>query len=218
MLAVAAVGLLGAAIAVWLGVRDDGASAEPAGPVSGSASAPSHTATPAPALPAPALAEPGKGGAPEVTDIERGAGGPREPSRQTVVDGVRIRDHRKHGGSDGPGQSLGNIRPPDSRKLSPDSVAAINKKVLEVIRDCTAEIPRDARADNPRLQGQITVNVKAGQVSVVQAAAQTLRVPGEFAERARLCVEQRAIGLTAQAVAGEADVEQYPIQLNHALP
>jgi hypothetical protein len=209
VLGLVALGLAGASIALWLGLRDDGASAQPS--ATGSASAPAaHTATPAPALP-------GSGGAPVVTEVPRRARPPQEPALESVVDGVRIRDHRK--GAVQPADLPPTLRPPDARKLSSETVAAINRKVLRVVVECAAGVPKEVRGDNPRLEGQILVNVKAGQVSVAQSTVLIRRVSdGTAAERAKQCVEQRALGLTAAAVAGEGDVENYSIQLSYALP
>jgi hypothetical protein len=208
LLALGALGVVAAVVVLYIALRgDDG----PAAPAEGSGSAVAQR-DPAP----PVLATPDRPGAPVVTPSERdrtprGGDAPRE----TVVNGVRVRDHR---GGSGSIDLPRNIHPPDSRKLMPETVGAINEKMYGLLRECMASVPREGRNPQSRIEGTIVVAVKSKLVTVTQSTMQVREAGGTELEPARQCMEQRALGLAVDVVADEQDVDAYSIMVDYALP
>jgi hypothetical protein len=215
VLALGALALVAAAVVLWLSLgrgKDDAPGEVRRDGSAGTAAAP----TPPPSLPTP---PPGdttdRAGQPVVSDNERTGSrpGPGDPPRETIVNGVRVRDHRKN---PVPIDLPPNLHPPDSRKLQSETVAAINRKVFAVVGECMSDVPREARGANPRLDGQVVVAVKNKQLAVTGSTMQLRDVVGASVDATRLCMEQKAVGLTVPA--DELDVEGYAISLSYALP
>lgn len=135
--------------------------------------------------------------------------------RDYVVGGVAVRDHRE--GDVKPFDMTPNLHAPDSRRLAPAVVALITSKVKAVLYQCATDVPREARGEQPKLEGQITVSIKEHVLTIVQAEARVRDVVGAAVEPTRQCVEQRAKGLTVDTPE-EADVAAYTISMSYLIP
>jgi hypothetical protein len=187
-------------IAVWLFVAKDEApaSSDSAPPPTASSGGAAPDDRPRPSLPneQPAIAEPG-GSASEYT-----------------VGGMQVRDHR---GGDQPKIDVPlNVHPPGSHELASSVVNDVAQQVRRVLADCASSLPREARGDKPKMQGQLVVAVKGEQLTVTGATVQLRDVFGAGLEPTRQCIEQRSIGLHA-AAAGEPDLDGYSIAVSFVL-
>jgi hypothetical protein len=139
---------------------------------------------------------------------------PSDPVRETVVDGVLVRDHRK---GDHPIPELPiHTRPPDRRRLASHLVQDISGKLQVVMKECTSAIPAAARGAKPKLEGVVFVDIKAGELKVIEASVQLGDITGDTTA-ARLCIEQKAVGQTI-AAKGVEDTTRYSITLAFAVP
>ncbi|MDB4953593.1 MAG: hypothetical protein JWO36_1162 [Myxococcales bacterium] len=202
-LVIAAAALLAGLVGLWLAMRTTEDSPSARASDSGSqdvivGNKPPGTVT-APALPA------GSGSAVQGED----------GARSYVVGGVQIRDHR--GGDQKPIDLPPNIHPPESRQLPSELTHAISQKVKQVMMECTADVPREARGPGPRLEGQIIVGIKDQKITISKATMQLRDVVGAAVEPTKACIEHKAIGLQA-AAADQADMESYSINLTFAIP
>lgn len=206
----AALGVLvvGAAIALWLALRSDDTPTAPAA---------DHPADP----PAQVAATDHAGGAPPSPALP--AGGPGDAAvttddagvRSYTVGGIQVRDHRA--GSQTPMDIPPNIHPPAARRLPSTLTHAISQQLEQVMRDCVASLPREARGKRPRLEGQIVVAIKDHQLSVTKSTMQLRNVSGAPVDSIKSCIEQRSIGLTTPA-ADQADLDTYSIGISFAIP
>jgi beta-lactam-binding protein with PASTA domain len=78
-------------------------------------------------------------------------------------------------------------------------------------------VPPEARGAKPRVDGQLLITIKSGQVSISGITVEISNVVGATLEPAKQCIQQKALGVTVPQV-DEEDLENYPIQLSYALP
>ncbi len=207
VLVIGAVAVVAAGIILWLKLRDQGAAA---GTAQGSAGAttvqtdhpqdPSNPATPtagSAAFPASPSGSSGSGSAAEYT-----------------VGGVTVRDHRS---GNRPQLDLPpNLHAPDSRKVSASLVRELSEKFKIGMRECTKDVPVEARGTKPRIEGAITIQIKDHAVSVTASTMQLREIVGASVEPTKQCLEQQSLKLTHTAP-DEADVEGYQINLSFAV-
>jgi len=134
------------------------------------------------------------------------------PVRETVVDGIRVRDHRT--GDHGP-ITLPDIHRHDPQRLPPDVVKTVLAQLQPALKECTAQIPQEARNPKSRLAGSVVVGIKDGTLSVNEANVGFEDVTGEIAG-AKSCFEKKAVGQTVPAAVGDKD--HYTIVLRFKLP
>jgi len=79
---------------------------------------------------------------------------------------------------------------------------------------CAAQLPRPGRAG--RVEGQLEVAVRGGQVAIVKAMFVVHGPEGQDADDLRQCAERAAIGL-ATASPGEPDLDGYAIHVSYAI-
>ncbi len=205
VLALGAVVVLGAASGLWLWLRDgdgapagserthgEGTSSEIATPAA--REVPSTTVT-------PSLSDP--------AHVPAGSDGVREYKVGDVV----VRDHRK--GDHLPIDIPPNIHPPDERKVSSTLTADLAQKVRAVMSDCVASLPKEARGDKPRLEGQVTIAIRDKQVRVTAATMQLRDVVGASVEETKACIERRSVGITTAT--DEPDLTDYTINVSFAV-
>ncbi|HWU88812.1 MAG TPA: hypothetical protein VN253_16210, partial [Kofleriaceae bacterium] len=158
-------------------------------------------------------------GAPQVVSAERTsattAGSDGDPGyTETVINGVRVRDHRKDRSA--PIQLGSGRRPPDGRKIQPSLTADISNRILPIVRQCGASVPAEARGGKPRVEGEVVIAIRNQQVQITRASVRLTDVVGDFAESAKQCIDQKTLGLTVPA-GDEADLEDYTITLSYGL-
>jgi hypothetical protein len=85
------------------------------------------------------------------------------------------------------------------------------------VRACAASLPREARSERSRVEGQITIAIKDHLATVTAAAFQLRDIAEPAQAEVKQCLTQRAVGLTAPA-GDEADLDSYGISLSLALP
>lgn len=216
LLAIGAVVVIGAVIALWLGLRSD----KPATP---EAQAPASTGPTARAGDRPIT--PGivdRGGTvappelPNVSSVPRGTHASDNPPAESMVDGIRVRDHRKP--EDRVPMDLPpNLHPPTSRRIKPTLTGALTDQVRKIMSACGASVPKQELGGKPRLEGQIVIAVK-GQQALVTSAVMVMRdASGPGVDQAKQCIEQQAVGVNVPAP-DEADVAGYSINLSFAFP
>jgi hypothetical protein len=206
LLVIGGVVLVALVVALWhLHAKDDGAAAQTSPSVQGSAvvvatgssaAAPTVTATSRgdhPALPAPA---------------------PGDSPKDYVVGDIRVRDHRA--GDSEPLDIPPNVHPAEGRVLPSTLTHEIGQKVKAVVMDCTASLPKDARGDRPRVEGQIEVAIKDKKMTITKATMQLRDVIGDAALPTKQCVEAKSVGL-ANAAPDQADLESYSINVTFAI-
>jgi len=212
-LIIAVIAATAAGLLLWMILRsgDDGASA----------SAPQKPgAGPGIATEPPALARKDgedRPGAPQVVASEEGrraAGGEDNQVTETVVNGVRVRDHRKDKSK--PFTMPEQIRAPGTRRIAAEVNQAISSQVLPIVRACVASVPADAKGAKPKVEGEMIVSIKGHQVRVGSVSVELADITGAAVEATRQCIQQKAIGLTA-AAPDEDDLENYPIHLSISL-
>jgi hypothetical protein len=175
------------------------------------AATPGSAAVIAPTPPAPSRHLPAALPAAGSDQVVREGSDPRD----YVVGGVAIRDHRD--GEVKPLDMTPNLHAPDSRRLAPTVVALITGKVKAALYQCANDIPREARGEQPKLEGQITVSIKAHVLTIDRAEAHVRDIVGAAVEPTQQCVEQRAKGLTVDTPE-EADVAVYTISMSYLIP
>jgi hypothetical protein len=136
--------------------------------------------------------------------------------KEYVVDGVRVRDHRK--GERTTAVPLPRVaKRPDGRQLAPAVVQTLNKSLQAVLAECVAQIPKDQRGNGARLEGVIQVDVKNHKLGVTEATMQLSKISApEVAGAVKQCMEQKSAGISADAP-DEADVERYALTVSFAL-
>jgi hypothetical protein len=193
------------AIGGWLLFRKE----KPAAPAaSGSAAvteAPT-TATPTSTDPAPRL--------PSSSVDSTHPVAPAGSANEYVVGDVRVRDHRS--GSNAPLDIPPNIHRPNTRQLPSTLTADVAQKVRAVLVDCTKDLPKEARGEHPRLEGQVVVAIKDHKLTVTGATMQLRDVSGDALEPTRQCIEQHAVGLETAAT-DQDDLDNYSIGVTFAV-
>ena len=153
----------------------------------------------------------------QVTSSEgRRGSSDRPPPTETIINGVRVRDHRKDRSSP---ISLPTTRPPPrGRRITPELTGAFINQINPIVRECAAtHLPPEVRGAKPRAAGQILIAIKDQQASVTSTTVELSDVTGGTVDQARKCIEDKSVGLTAPA-ANEADLEDYPIQISFVIP
>ena len=191
--------VLAAAFGLWLLLRKDDSAV--------ASTAPSEAPAPV------ASREPGTTVAPSLPTPPPALGS--DPATEYRVGDVQIRDHR--GGDVVPRDIPPNIHPPDTRELPSTLTHAISQKVRQVMMECVADLPREARGPQPRLEGQILVSIKEKRLTLVESTMQLRDVVGAALEPVRQCIQTRSVGLDTPA-ADQADIEKYSIQITFAIP
>jgi hypothetical protein len=164
-----------------------------------------------------------------ITEADPGNRGksPRPPSAQTpgdsgdgsatdyMVGDVRVRDHRA---GDHPQVDLPPaVRVPGGRKVASKVTFDLAQQLRPLVIQCGGNVPKDARGDKPRADGEITMAIKDHQAVIATAAFQLRDVTGDYAAAVKTCLEQKSVGVSAPA-GDEADLEGYPITLSLRLP
>lgn len=209
VVAVAAAGLL-----LWMilrsGDEDPAASpqqtaAGPAAPSGGRAAA--GEAGERPSLPSTATPEQGR--------RRRGSGDEARTTTETIINGVRVRDHRR----DRSKPIVLPSRPPPahSRKIPPELTREISNRILPIVRECASQVPPEARGERPRVEGQVVIAIKSQQVQLSEATIEITGVVGAPLETAKQCIRDKALVVTVPA-GEEADLADYPIRLSYTLP
>ncbi len=217
-LIIAGVAVVAAALLLWMIMRsgDDDASASPpqaaGGGSSGSSGASGDGASAGeggdrPSLPSVASSEDGR--------RRRSSGDEDRPTTETIINGVRVRDHRR----DRSKPIAIPTRPPPAhaRKIPPTLTREISNRILPIVRECASQVPPEARGVKPRVQGEVVIAIKGQQVQITQATIEISDVVGASLEPAKQCIQQKALGVTVPA-AEESDLEDYPIRLSYTLP
>jgi hypothetical protein len=159
--------------------------------------------------------------APTVTATERGERpalpepAPGQSPKDYVVGDIRVRDHRA--GDSEPLDIPPNVHPAEGRALPSTLTHEIAQKVKAVVMACTASLPEDARGGRPRVEGQIEVAIKGGQMTITKSTMQLREVIGDAALTTKQCVETKSIGL-ANPAPDQADLDRYSINVTFAIP
>jgi hypothetical protein len=209
LLVLGGVAVIALIVGLWLVLaNDDGAAAQT-----------SSTTSPAPT--GTSVGVPPPRGEPTVTTTERGerpelpaTTSPEHP-RDYVVGDIRVRDHRS--GDNVPLDIPPNVHPPEGPKIPSTLTHAVAQQLKPIMMECVASLPKDARGDRPRLEGQLIIAIKDHKATVTKSTMQLRNVSGESVEPAKQCIESRAIGIEAQA-ADQADLDSYSINISFAIP
>ena len=200
-LVVAAVVLAG--ILVWSLLRARTSDAPASAPQPGSAAPPTaqRVSGSASVIPAPSL--PRSSGEPRLPDPGSGS--------DYVIGDVHVRDHRA--GNNAPMDVPPNIHAPNTRQLPSTLTQDIAQKIRGVLADCAKAVPKDARGDHPRVEGQILVSIKDHTLSITQATMQLRDLSNEdVAAATKQCVETHAVGLSTDA-SDQDDIDNYSISV-----
>lgn len=136
-------------------------------------------------------------------------------SREYVVDGVRIRDHRT---GDHPQIDLAPpVHAPEGRRIPSELTSAIAQKLRGVVAECAAGVAADARGEKPRAEGEILIAIKNRQATVTGGTIQMRDVTGASVDAIKQCIEQKSIGVAAPS-GDEPDIDRYAITLSLRLP
>jgi hypothetical protein len=209
VVAVAAAGLL-----LWLILRsgDEDAAASPPQTAGGPAAPSGHQASGGergerPSLPSTASPAEGR--------RRRGSGDAERTTTETIINGVRVRDHRR----DRSKPIVIPPRPPPAhaRKIAPELTREISNRILPIVRECASQVPPEARGGKPRVEGQVVIAIKGQQVQISQATIEISDVVGASLEPAKQCIQDKTLGVTVPA-SEEADLVDYPIRLSYTLP
>jgi hypothetical protein len=196
--------LVASILAVWLLRTKHDAPAAPPQPTGSAAPVVERVSGSASVTAAPSL--PDNGG--EARLAEPGSGS------DYVVGDVHVRDHRS--GSNAPMDVPPNIHAPNTRQLPSTLTQDIAQKVRAVLADCAKDVPKDARGDHPRLEGQILVSIKDHTLSITKATMQLRDLSNDAAEATKQCVEAHAVGLQTEA-SDQDDIDNYSIGVTFAV-
>jgi hypothetical protein len=164
---------------------------------------------------------PGTGGQPTVTGGTTGdrpalpAPPPGQNPRDYVVGDVRVRDHRS--GDNKPLDVPPTAHPAEGRLLPSTLTHEVSQKLKAVMRECVASLPKDARGDKPRLEGQVVLAIKDKKLTVTKSLMQLRDVSGESVEPTKQCIEAKALGVENPA-ADQADLDNYAFNISFAIP
>ena len=201
--------VLAIVIALWLALNKDTSAAGSTSSGSGASSPVAGDVTPPPR------------GTPSVTNgttaeppaLPQASDG--EHPRDYVVGDIRVRDHRS--GDNKPLDIPPNPHPAEGRAIPSTLTHEIAGKVKQVMMQCVANLPADARGNKPRLEGQISIAIRNQKVTVSKSTMQLRDVTGESVEPTKQCIEQKSIGLE-NAAPDQADLDDYTINLSFAIP
>jgi hypothetical protein len=159
-------------------------------------------------------------GTPNAPSLPGTSGQPSDPgSAQNptdyVVGDIRVRDHR--GGNNKPLDIPPNIHPAEHRELPSALTTALSHEVKLLFFACGADVPKDARGDKPKLEGQMTTAIKDHKLVVTGMVAQIRDVNAPYQDQLKACVEQKAVGTTV-AANDQEDITDYGVQISFALP
>ncbi|HTL37938.1 MAG TPA: hypothetical protein VL326_32625 [Kofleriaceae bacterium] len=199
------VAVLGAAVGIWLLMRGDKADAQ-------SGSYEPHATQVTPAQPAPS-APSVTAGSSDHPALPQPA--PGENPRDYVVGDIRVRDHRA--GDNAPLDIPPNVHPAEGRSLPSTLTHEVAQKVKAVMMECVANLPKDARGEHPRLEGQVMLAIKANKVTITSSTMQLRNVSGESVEPTKQCIESKTVGIE-NAAPDQADLDQYPFNISFAIP
>jgi hypothetical protein len=209
MLAIGAAVVLAAGVILWLMLRDDNRATP---------STPSTTTqqTPEPVVRPPAADRIPAPNTPVVTDSDepRSAQAEAEQPREYTVGGIEVRDHRT--GNHPPMDLPLNIHPPTTHRVAAALVHELSSKIQGVMKECTANLPPEARGTKPRLEGVVWIAIKDKQARVTEATMQLRDVVGDAVEPTKTCIQEKSVGITTPA-ANEPDLEKYSISVTYAL-
>jgi hypothetical protein len=131
-----------------------------------------------------------------------------------TIDGIEVRDHR--GSNAGPPMDLPpNIHPPLSHKIPSTLTHVVAQQLQGVLAECARALPPGARGPKPRLEGEVIVAIKSGKLTVTRSMMQLRDTIGDV-EATRSCVEQKSVGLTADA-SDQPDLDNYSIHVSFAV-
>jgi hypothetical protein len=152
---------------------------------------------------------------PSSDDSNRPTIPPEGSANEYEVGGVRIRDHRS--GSNAPLDIPPNIHRPNTRELPSTLTQAVAQQVRGVLADCARDnLPKEARGEHPRLEGQLIVGIKDHTLTVTGATMQLRDATGDAALATKQCVEQKSVGLTTPAT-DQDDLDNYSIGVTFAV-
>jgi len=124
---------------------------------------------------------------------EAGSGqNPTPVVRETMIDGVRVRDHRIGRHSDLDKLLPPNIHPRNGQRLPSPLVQKVVAKLQDVLKECARSIPADAKSANSKLDGKVFVDVAQGTLKVTEAKVKVENVEADTAELVQ-CFESKAI-------------------------
>jgi hypothetical protein len=136
--------------------------------------------------------------------------------RDYMVGDIRVRDHRD--GDQKPLDIPPNVHPAEGRSIPSTLTHEISGKVLDVLKTCAADLPKDARGAKPRLEGQIEISIKSGKTSINKATMQPRDVTeGPALDALKSCMEQKSVGIQNNAP-DQDDLDAYTINLSYAIP
>jgi hypothetical protein len=135
--------------------------------------------------------------------------------RDYVIGDTRVRDHRT--GNHPPMDIPPNVHPPEGRQIPSTLTHELAQKVKAVMIECVASVPREARGDKPRLEGQISIAIKERKASITKSTVQLRNVTGDTVDPAKQCIESKVIGIENPS-GDEADLDDYTINISFALP
>ncbi len=141
---------------------------------------------------------------------------PGENPRDYVVGDIRVRDHRE--GSNKLIDIPPNVHPIEGPKIPSTLTHEVSQKVLKVVTDCVASIPKEARGEKPRVEGQIAIDIKDHKVTVTKSTMQLRNVTGESVEPTKQCIEGKTIGIENAAAPEVSDIDNYTINVSFAMP
>ena len=110
-----------------------------------------------------------------------------------------------------------NPHPAEGRKIPSTLTHAVAQKVKAVMMQCVENLPKEARGEKPRLEGQISIAIKDHKVTVTKSTMHLRNMSGAAVEPAKQCIEQNAIGLDNPAP-DQADLDDYSINISFAIP
>lgn len=152
-------------------------------------------------------------GAPIVPSMPPPSSG--ENPRDYAVGDVRVRDHRE--GDNKPLDIPPSAHPAEGRAIPSTLTHEIAQKVRTVMMECVASMPKEARGEKPRLEGQIVIAIKANVLSIAESTMQLRNISGDAVEPTKRCIESKTIGLENPAP-DQADLDSYSINISFAIP
>ncbi|HEY5950841.1 MAG TPA: hypothetical protein VIV40_35355 [Kofleriaceae bacterium] len=208
MLVLAGLAVVALAIGLWLLLRkgDDASAHTSTGEPKGSAA----VVVPPRTVGTPTVTTPAPGEQPSLPQVGSG-----ENPRDYVVGDVRVRDHRS--GDNALIDVPPNVHPAEAPKIPSALTTEIARKVQVVMTECTANLPKDARGDKPRLEGQIIIAIKDHNVTVTKSTVQLRNITGDAVEPTKQCIDSKALQIT-NAAPDVIDMDDYPIHLSFAIP
>ena len=137
-------------------------------------------------------------------------------AKEYMVGDVKIRDHRS--GDNARIDIPPNAHPANSRDLPSELTHDISQQVRRVIYECAAAVPKESKGEKPRVIGQLLVAIKDHKLSITSEALETRDINDDAAATAlKQCTQEKSAGFTS-AARDQADVTDYGIQLNFAIP